>query len=292
MNLKSLFGKKKSKKSASESMFPTSTPFLYNSGLGGSHASPVPVPFSSEPRDTSSATRPTAFYPQQPPAYNTTHYQNQTPAFTAELNSQTPSTTISPSSLNHRHYYPPALAPTPPQPPPPPPSQTPASFAFSHSTYTHSQRYAAPSSHPSHIPSSGPTPAMHRPQRQATAPTCRNCNTILSFKRVRKYDKGRIDRPYYRCDKCGEFRMWADAHGVSRDNPDCKCGNYTRLQRSNAGIMFFSCASGSCNFYAEGDWRDQVGGGSFSGRMDRGGSVAYSFQPRAPEMVGDVAWVR
>jgi hypothetical protein len=92
---------------------------------------------------------------------------------------------------------------------------------------------------------------------------------------VRNDRNGRRDRPYYRCDRCGDWRAWADLQGVYAQNPRCRCGEYSRFDQSKGGVWYFACAFRQCGFYAERDWRVDEGEGQGQGRDVgyRGGRV-------------------
>ncbi|KAL4861414.1 hypothetical protein BDV12DRAFT_204037 [Aspergillus spectabilis] len=114
---------------------------------------------------------------------------------------------------------------------------------------------------------SSPSPPTHRP------PTCRVCQFPLSCLRVKGTNtKGNANRPYFRCDRCGDFRGWADNRGVFYENPLCHCGLFSRVDRAGrerGGAMFYACAARECRFYTERNWMVE-GGGSRSGRGSGG----------------------
>ncbi|KAL2802770.1 hypothetical protein BJX63DRAFT_98817 [Aspergillus granulosus] len=131
------------------------------------------------------------------------------------------------------------------------------------------QHQNPPAPRPSHIPSSRPV--------QIQPPTCRVCSHLLDLAEVRNNNRNK-GRPYYRCNKCGVFRRWADGVGISNQNPLCRCGEYTRVDVSKEGIRYFDCAEKRCGFYAEKNWRDDD---------VRGG---YKYEPQVPELRGSAAW--
>jgi hypothetical protein len=137
------------------------------------------------------------------------------------------------------------------------------STPFSSTSPGPSQRHVSQPHSDSHSPSSSPSPP------------CRKCRHPLTLCRVRNDENGHLDRPYYRCDRCGKFRAWADMHGVYERNPDCQCGERSRLEESNGGVWYFTCVTGRCAYYTERDWRGDAGqrggGGYWSGSgSDRG----------------------
>jgi hypothetical protein len=86
---------------------------------------------------------------------------------------------------------------------------------------------------------------------------CRKCQFPLTLANVKSTeDPAKVNRPYYRCDRCGEFCAWADDQGVAKGNPSCQCGELARLSKSASGTFFYSCAKAQCEFYMERYWRD------------------------------------
>jgi hypothetical protein len=104
----------------------------------------------------------------------------------------------------------------------------------------------------------------------SSSPTCRECHHVLTLNCVRNDKNGRIGRLYHRCDRCGEFRAWADLRGVYQGNPPCMCGERSRLEESNSGVWYYTCVTGRCAFYTERVWVEdarQTGGGGGTGRV-------------------------
>ncbi|KAK3385957.1 hypothetical protein B0H63DRAFT_560439 [Podospora didyma] len=91
-------------------------------------------------------------------------------------------------------------------------------------------------------------------------PPCHNCNhTSTHHVTATGNPNGNAGRPYYICPICrydDRWVTWADTRGVSLYNPHCHCHQPSRAERigagkPRAGMLFFSCAVGACQFYME-----------------------------------------
>ncbi|KAL4882522.1 hypothetical protein BJY04DRAFT_187216 [Aspergillus karnatakaensis] len=144
------------------------------------------------------------------------------------------------------------------------------------STYTRTH-HSTPSP-PTHPPTTtfSPTPTPPIPSQMPAQPaTCRVCRYPLIQLRVKGTNPKNANRPYFRCERCGKFRGWADNEGVYSENPLCHCGVFSRVDTAGwerGGGLFYACASGGCQFWAGSNWRDSENGGQNGGR---GGGSAY-----------------
>lgn len=111
----------------------------------------------------------------------------------------------------------------------------------------------------------GPTFPMPQP------PSCRRCGWVPQKRDTVSQSNcnGNAGRPYYICIKCKgnqEYTIfendqpngwisWDDGRGVHPRNPKCNCGIVCRQDRagsksSRRGYGFWTCASGSCNYFS------------------------------------------
>ncbi|KAF2476963.1 uncharacterized protein BDR25DRAFT_251433 [Lindgomyces ingoldianus] len=106
---------------------------------------------------------------------------------------------------------------------------------------------------------------MNQPTFPLNNPHCRHCESNAGTVRyiVRPTNQnGNGGRPYYACSNCdqsnpeGGWITWDDNHGINATNPFCDCGVVSRLDqaganstRLGAGNVFYTCATGACNFY-------------------------------------------
>ena len=64
---------------------------------------------------------------------------------------------------------------------------------------------------------------------------------------------GNAGRPYYKCDPCNKFLVFADDRGNDPANPECDCGISSKKQissRDKGRKIHFVCRMGGCDFYA------------------------------------------
>lgn len=149
----------------------------------------------------------------------------------------------------------------------------------SHNTTSQSSYLTSSYTEPSHLRSSDTSPYNRSTTYPYNAPTnlfqdrvqrpCQVCDEPLTSHHVRTNRNGHLGRRFFRCDKCGDFRGWAEDWGVYQQNPRCRCGQFSRLDRAGPDkgyIHFYKCASGNCGFYTERNWQIDSGG--------RGGALA------------------
>ena len=123
------------------------------------------------------------------------------------------------------------------------------------------------------------------------APRCRYCQTLGTLRTVKESNSnGNSGRPYYICRECkknqtkigSEFEVgwitWNDFRGIDGANPRCGCDKVSRQDRagfrsSRAGMGFWTCATGACDYYSE----DR--GGLTRGELSRAGRQCTEYQP-------------
>ncbi|KAI2622982.1 hypothetical protein GGS26DRAFT_593832 [Hypomontagnella submonticulosa] len=112
----------------------------------------------------------------------------------------------------------------------------------------------------------GPAPVYHPdfptrpPLKCPMRNTAHNVIQIDLSKQIRS-----LDRQYYKCADCpkyGAFICWADADGVKRDNPRCKCGypsreDITGDNSQQPDTLWYKCATDACKFRRF-DWDDPL----------------------------------
>ncbi|KAI1205438.1 uncharacterized protein F4807DRAFT_443299 [Annulohypoxylon truncatum] len=86
-------------------------------------------------------------------------------------------------------------------------------------------------------------------------PQCHYCNAPASLA-ITGYSNmnGNQGRPYYFCDPCNTFIVFADNEGNDPTNPDCRCGTSSKRgvagwASSQPGRGFFNCRLGRCSFW-------------------------------------------
>ncbi|KAK2037077.1 hypothetical protein LZ31DRAFT_426802, partial [Colletotrichum somersetense] len=86
-------------------------------------------------------------------------------------------------------------------------------------------------------------------------PLCRSCRAPTTRHVTRSSNrKGNAGRPYYKCLPCNKFHCFADSRGCDPRNPNCSCGQPSRMQvagreRNPPGGLHFVCQNGGCDFY-------------------------------------------
>ena len=97
-------------------------------------------------------------------------------------------------------------------------------------------------------------------------PLCRDCGHATSRDQVSQSNQiGNAGRWYYKCETCkskmltrGERLMvgwstWDDDQGINDLHPRCRCGLPSRLDHKRNGGRFYTCSTGSCRYYLNGD---------------------------------------
>lgn len=88
-----------------------------------------------------------------------------------------------------------------------------------------------------------------------TPPACFLCSRPSRRYVTRKSNrKGNARRPYYKCDPCNKFLVFADERGNEPRNPTCDCGLSSKRQltgpvSSVSRKMHFVCREGACDYW-------------------------------------------
>lgn len=105
------------------------------------------------------------------------------------------------------------------------------------------------------------TETTPHPRSRQRPPRCKCCDAKACLHFVSPFNpNGNVGRPYYICPACDRSRRWvcwADGRGLSWENPRCYCGQPSRQDRigrdkgCKAGLGFWTCVTGHCDYYSE-----------------------------------------
>jgi hypothetical protein len=80
---------------------------------------------------------------------------------------------------------------------------------------------------------------------ESPSPLCNKCGkrTILQLTHE--------GRPYYQCKgrHRGGFSCFADLLGCDGDNPECLCGQPSRVGVNRVGVVYYTCVTGGCDLF-------------------------------------------
>ncbi|KAI1451972.1 hypothetical protein F4805DRAFT_472953 [Annulohypoxylon moriforme] len=92
------------------------------------------------------------------------------------------------------------------------------------------------------------------------APKCLSCRQPGILKITGSSNvNGNAGRPYYRCQTCNKFIVFADEAGNSSSNPECDCDVPSRKSvagqnSTQPGREFFTCRTRNCDFF---EWAEE-----------------------------------
>ncbi|KAL6407389.1 hypothetical protein AUP68_10221 [Ilyonectria robusta] len=95
------------------------------------------------------------------------------------------------------------------------------------------------------------------------APICPTCHQASTRRITNPANRnGNANRPFYFCDRSHKhsFITWDDALGIMPGNPQCWCGQVSRVDRASGpqSDEWYACASRDCGFKRELDKSDPV----------------------------------
>jgi hypothetical protein len=77
------------------------------------------------------------------------------------------------------------------------------------------------------------------------SPLCKKCGKGTTLQLTHE------GRPFYQCNgrHRGGFSCFADLLGCDGDNPECLCGQPSRVNMNGMGVVFYTCVAGGCDLF-------------------------------------------